>query len=86
MYQNVANKVAVNTKKKKIVVVVSAMSGTTNNLIDLTKQVSKVRNSQEYDVVVSSGEQITAGLLSMALNSKNSIQIFYGLANSSFNR
>ena len=68
--KNVANKVAVQYKKnKKIVVVVSAMSGTTNNLIDLTKQVSKGRNLQEYDVVVSSGEQVTAGLLSMALNS-----------------
>ena len=69
--KNVANKVAAQYKKnKKIVVVVSAMSGTTNNLIDLTKQVSKGGNLQEYDVVVSSGEQITAGLLSMALNSK----------------
>ena len=68
--KNVAKKVAAQYKKnKKIVVVVSAMSGTTNNLIDLTKQISNGRNTQEFDVVVSSGEQVTAGLLSMAINS-----------------
>ena len=69
---NVASKVVAQYKKsKKIVVVVSAMSGTTNNLIDLTKKLSKKRNPKEYDVVVSSGEQVTAGLLSMALTSHN---------------
>jgi len=70
--KNVASKVVDQYKKnKKIVVVVSAMSGTTNNLIDLTKKLSKKRNSREYDVVVSSGEQVTAGLLAMALTSLN---------------
>ena len=70
--KNVASKVVGQYKKnKKIVVVVSAMSGTTNNLIDLTKKLSKKRNPIEYDVVVSSGEQVTAGLLAMALTSHN---------------
>ena len=70
--KNVASKVVDQYKKnKKIVVVVSAMSGTTNNLIDLTKKISKKRNPREYDVVVSSGEQVTAGLLAMALTSHN---------------
>ena len=70
--KNVVSKVVDQYKKnKKIVVVVSAMSGTTNNLIDLTKKLSKKRNPREYDVVVSSGEQVTAGLLAMALTSHN---------------
>ena len=70
--KNVASKVVDQYKKnKKIVVVVSAMSGTTNNLIDLTKKLSQKRNPREYDVVVSSGEQVTAGLLAMALTSHN---------------
>lgn len=50
-----------------IAVVVSAMSGTTNSLINYVNDVS-VQNESEYDVVVSSGEQITSGLMSLALN------------------
>jgi len=50
-----------------IAVVVSAMSGTTNSLINYVNDVS-MQNESEYDVVVSSGEQITSGLMSLALN------------------
>ena len=66
--KNVAQKVVNQYKKnKKIVVVVSAMSGVTDNLVNLTNQISEKRNLEEYDVVVSSGEQVTAGLLAMAI-------------------
>lgn len=51
----------------KVIVVVSAMSGVTNNLIDLVNQTSKNFSLSEYDVVLSTGEQITSALLSIAL-------------------
>ena len=51
----------------KVIVVVSAMSGVTNNLIDLVNQTSKNFSLTEYDVVLSTGEQITSALLSIAL-------------------
>ena len=67
--RNVANKVqAQYLKNKKIVVVVSAMAGTTDNLVKLTENISSSRDLKEYDVVVSSGEQVSAGLLAMTLN------------------
>jgi aspartate kinase len=50
-----------------IVVVVSAMSGETNRLIDLAKQVSEQPVARELDVMVSTGEQVTIALLAMAL-------------------
>jgi aspartate kinase len=51
----------------EVAVVVSAMSGDTNRLIDLVSDVSSIHDAREYDVVVSSGEQVTVGLLSLAL-------------------
>jgi len=51
----------------KMVVVVSAMAGVTNQLVDYCGEVSKFYDLREYDVVVSSGEQITAGLMALAL-------------------
>ena len=51
----------------KVIVVVSAMSGVTNNLIDLVNQTSKNFSLPEHDVVLSTGEQITSALLSIAL-------------------
>ena len=70
--KNVAEKVANQFKEtKKLVVVVSAMSGATDNLVNLTNKISKKRNLREYDVVVSSGEQVTAGLLAMAISDLN---------------
>ncbi len=50
-----------------VVVVVSAMSGETNRLIDLAHQVSEQPDPREMDVLVSTGEQVTIALLSMAL-------------------
>jgi len=50
-----------------VVVVVSAMAGETNRLVDLCNQIMDPPDAREYDVVVSTGEQVTIGLLSMAL-------------------
>ncbi|QLF94357.1 aspartate kinase [Pseudomonas sp. ABC1] len=50
-----------------IVVVVSAMSGETNRLIDLARQISQQPVPRELDVMVSTGEQVTIALLAMAL-------------------
>ena len=51
----------------EVAVVVSAMAGVTNQLVDWTREMSRLHDAREYDVVVSSGEQVTAGLLSLAL-------------------
>jgi aspartate kinase len=51
----------------EVAVVVSAMAGATNQLIGWTRQMSRVHDAREYDVVVSSGEQVTAGLMALAL-------------------
>ena len=52
----------------KVIVVVSAMSGVTNNLVELVKSTSELASYSEYDVVLSSGEQVTSALLTIALN------------------
>lgn len=51
----------------QVVVVVSAMSGETNRLISLAKEVQEHPDPRELDVVISTGEQVTIGLLAMAL-------------------
>ena len=67
--ENVARKVKASAEAgNQVVVVVSAMSGETNRLIDLAHQISKSPDLREYDVLVSTGEQVTIALLSMALN------------------
>lgn len=56
----------------KVVVVVSAMSGVTNQLVDYCNQVSSLKNDlalSEYDSIVASGEQVTCGLLALELQS-----------------
>ncbi|MEC8176211.1 MAG: aspartate kinase, partial [Pseudomonadota bacterium] len=50
-----------------VAVVVSAMSGETNRLVGLTRDIARVHDAREYDVVVSAGEQVSVGLLAMAL-------------------
>ncbi|MEE3059407.1 MAG: aspartate kinase, partial [Pseudomonadota bacterium] len=50
-----------------VAVVVSAMSGETNRLVGLTRDIALVHDAREYDVVVSAGEQASVGLLAMAL-------------------
>lgn len=51
----------------QIVVVVSAMSGETNRLIDLARQISQNPDPREYDQMVATGEQVSIALLAMAL-------------------
>jgi len=69
--QKVAERVqATRGQGHDVVVVVSAMSGETNRLIDLAHQVSPQPDPREYDVLVSTGEQVTIALLAMALNAR----------------
>ncbi|OQK16060.1 aspartate kinase [Methyloprofundus sedimenti] len=64
----VAEKVkAAHDKGDQLVVVLSAMSGETNRLTDLAMQVQQAPVSREMDVLLSTGEQVTVALLSMAL-------------------
>ena len=51
----------------QVAVVVSAMAGVTDQLVGWTRKTSRLHDACEYDVVVSSGEQVTAGLLALAL-------------------
>lgn len=53
----------------RVAVVTSAMQGTTNRLIDLAKSFSDTTFNREYDAIISTGEQVAAGLLAMSLNS-----------------
>lgn len=67
----VADKVkAFRDKGDDIVVVVSAMSGETNRLIGLAAGIMEEPTPREMDVLVSTGEQVTIALLSMALNKR----------------
>ena len=60
-----------------LVIVLSAMSGETNRLIDLAKQISDQPLPRELDMIVSTGEQVTIGLLSMALNKRGVPAVSY---------
>src|SRR5437868_7589259 len=51
----------------EVAVVVSAMSGTTNLLVDWCREAAPLHDTREYDAVVASGEQVTAGLLAIVL-------------------
>ena len=67
--RNVAKRV-VRTKEQgnDVVVVVSAMSGETNRLLGLAHQLAELPNERELDVVAATGEQVTIGLLAIALS------------------
>ena len=66
--RNVAKRIArTQAQGHQVVVVVSAMSGETNRLIALAKEVQAIPDPRELDVVISTGEQATIGLLCMAL-------------------
>ncbi|HEV2561142.1 MAG TPA: aspartate kinase [Rhizomicrobium sp.] len=52
----------------QVAVVVSAMAGETNKLVGWARELSPLHDAREYDVIVAAGEQITAGLLSVALD------------------
>ena len=53
----------------KVAVVVSAMSGATNQLVAWVNEASQLHDKREYDAVVASGEQVTAGLTAIVLQS-----------------
>ena len=66
--RNVAKRVArTKSQGNDVVVVVSAMSGETNRLLGLAHQISDLPNERELDVVAATGEQVTIGLLAIAL-------------------
>ena len=66
--RNVAKKVRSCVEAgNEVVVVVSAMAGTTNQLVEWAKQIGPIHDAREYDTIVSTGEQVTVGLLSIAL-------------------
>lgn len=66
--RNVAQRVKAEVDRgNEVAVVVSAMAGVTNQLVDYADQAAKLYDLREYDVVVSSGEQVTAGLLAIVL-------------------
>lgn len=69
--KNVAKKIIAEIEKNnKIIVVVSAMSGVTNQLVGYCNEVSSLKDNDElaeYDSIVSSGEQVTSGLLALEL-------------------
>ena len=52
----------------EVIAIVSAMSGTTNDLMKLSKNISQNFNKRELDVLLASGEQATSALLAGALN------------------
>jgi len=53
----------------EVAVVVSAMAGTTNTLVDWCREAALLHDAREYDAVVASGEQVSAGLLAITLES-----------------
>jgi aspartate kinase len=55
-------------KKNKVIAVLSAMSGETDRLINLTKQLSKNPNPSDYDNAISTGENVSCALMSIYLN------------------
>ena len=66
--QNVAKRVSKSATDNKLVVVVSAMSGVTDEILGYGKSFTNMPNERDLDMALSSGEQISAALLSIALN------------------
>ncbi len=66
--QNVARRVKKEVDAgNQVAVVVSAMAGVTNQLVKYVDDINRLHDAREYDVVVASGEQVTAGLTALAL-------------------
>jgi aspartate kinase len=66
--QQVASRVLKQHRKgDQVVVVVSAMSGETNRLVGLAQEIAEINEGREYDVLVSTGEQVTVSLLALAI-------------------
>ena len=78
--KNVAKRVLATQKQgHDVVVVVSAMSGETNRLLKLVSQISDRPSEREQDVIVATGEQVTIGLLAIAiLEQKGKAKSFLG--------
>jgi len=69
--ENAAGKVAMEIARgHQVAVVVSAMAGVTNQLVDYCRAISPIHDAREYDAVVSSGENVTAGLMALALHKR----------------
>lgn len=69
--EQVAERVAsFHRRGERVVVVVSAMSGETNRLVDLAQQIHSPPDAREMDVLLSTGEQVTIALLTMALKKR----------------
>jgi len=70
--RNAAERVRLEVKKGyDVIVIVSAMSGKTNELVGWVNETSPVYDAREYDAVVSSGENVTAGLMALTLQEMN---------------
>ncbi len=70
--QNAARRIAYECKRgHKVVAVVSAMAGMTDQLLNYIQATTPTPNPQEIDVVLASGEQVTCGLLALALQNFN---------------
>ena len=67
---HVAKIIEAASKTSKVIVVVSAMSGETDRLIELSKSFSSTPNKREFDALISTGEKVSASLLAMALESE----------------
>ena len=66
--ENVAHKVAAEVAKGyEVIVIVSAMAGKTNELVGWVTQTAALYDAREYDAVTASGENVTAGLLALRL-------------------
>ncbi|MCB9991695.1 MAG: aspartate kinase [Rhodospirillales bacterium] len=69
--EKAADKVAAEVARgHQVAVVVSAMAGVTNQLIDYCRKISPLHDAREYDAVVASGENITSGLMALALQKR----------------
>ncbi len=69
--QQVAERVARETERgNEVAVVVSAMAGVTNQLVEYTRKAARITELREYDAVISSGENVTAGLLAIVLQAR----------------
>jgi aspartate kinase len=69
--ENAADKVAAEVARgNQVAVVVSAMSGVTNQLVDYCRAISPLHDAREYDAVVATGENVTSGLMALALQKR----------------
>ncbi len=69
--RNVARRcLATQRQGHKVVVIVSAMSGETNRLLGLAKQISDIPDERELDVIASTGEQVSVGLVALAIHAE----------------